>query len=89
MKLETAIDATKRNDLLMGLERECFDVVVIGAGITGCGIARETAMRGMKTLVLDAGDIASGTSGRSSKLSHCGVRYLAQGQMTVVREAAK
>jgi glycerol-3-phosphate dehydrogenase len=89
MKVETAIDATKRNARLMGLESERFDVVVIGAGITGCGIARETAMRGMRTLLLDAGDIGSGTSSRSSKLIHGGLRYLAQGQMTVVREAAR
>jgi glycerol-3-phosphate dehydrogenase len=89
MNVETAIDATKRNDLLTGLEREHFDIVVIGAGITGCGIARETAMRGMRTLVVDAGDIGSGTSSRSSKLIHGGLRYLAQGQMTVVREAAR
>ncbi len=89
MRADTAIDATKRNDLLIGLEHERFDVVVIGAGITGCGIARETAMRGMRTLLVDAGDIGSGTSSRSSKLIHGGLRYLAQGQMTVVREAAR
>ncbi|MFO7965638.1 MAG: glycerol-3-phosphate dehydrogenase/oxidase [Desulfobacterales bacterium] len=85
----TAIDATKRNDRIAHAECDHFDVAVIGAGITGCGIARETAMRGMRTLLVDADDIGSGTSSRSSKLIHGGLRYLAQGQMTVVREAAR
>jgi len=89
MDVRTAIDATQRNRLLSDLEGERFDVLIIGAGITGCGIAREAAMRGLSTLLVDAGDIASGTSGRSSKLIHGGLRYLAQGQMTVVREAAR
>jgi glycerol-3-phosphate dehydrogenase len=89
MKDKPVIDARNRNKLLEQLEYEPFDVLVIGAGITGCGIARDTAMRGLKTLLIDAGDIASGTSSRSSKLIHGGLRYLAQGQIGVVREAAR
>jgi glycerol-3-phosphate dehydrogenase len=84
-----AMDATQRDARITSLESERFDVMIIGAGITGCGIARETAMRGMTTLLVDAGDIGSGTSSRSSKLIHGGLRYLAQGQMSVVREAAR
>ena len=89
MKDHITVDATKRNNILTQLERDAFDILVIGAGITGCGIARDAAMRGMKVLLVDAGDIGSGTSSRSSKLIHGGLRYLAQGQMNVVREAAR
>ena len=89
MTQKFAIDATKRKTLLRKSGTRYFDVLVIGAGITGCGIARDTAMRGLTTLLIDAGDIGSGTSGRSSKLIHGGLRYLAQGQMNVVREAAR
>lgn len=70
------------------LEEKEFDVLVIGAGITGCGIARDAAMRGLKTALVEAKDIASGTSSRSSKLIHGGLRYLLQGQLAIVREAA-
>ena len=89
MTEKPAIDATGRSKKLAQLENESFDVLVIGAGITGCGIARDTAQRGFKTLLIDAGDISSGTSGRSSKLIHGGLRYLAQGQINVVKEAAR
>jgi glycerol-3-phosphate dehydrogenase len=70
------------------LEGNSFDVLVIGAGITGCGVARDAALRGLRVALVDAADIAAGTSSRSSKLVHGGVRYLAQGQMNIVREAA-
>jgi len=83
-----ALDFRDRGGLFRDLERETFDVLVIGAGITGCGIARDAAMRGLLTALVDAGDIGSGTSSRSSKLVHGGLRYLAQGQLKVVREAA-
>ncbi|HYB98381.1 MAG TPA: glycerol-3-phosphate dehydrogenase/oxidase [Candidatus Limnocylindrales bacterium] len=65
------------------------DVVIIGCGITGAGVAREAALRGLATVVLDKGDFASGTSSRSSKLIHGGLRYLAQGDIALVREAAR
>ena len=82
------IDATGREGHLNSLQREQFDVLVIGAGITGCGVARDAAMRGLRVALLDAKDIGAATSSRSSKLIHGGVRYLAQGQMNVVKEAA-
>jgi glycerol-3-phosphate dehydrogenase len=65
------------------------DVLVIGGGITGAGVARETALRGLSTVLVDKGDFSSGTSSRSSKLIHGGLRYLAQGDISLVREAAR
>lgn len=82
------IDATQREQSLIALRSEEFDVLVIGAGITGCGIARDAAMRGMKVALVDARDLAGATSSRSSKLIHGGIRYMAQGQVHVVKEAA-
>lgn len=64
-----------------------FDLVVIGGGINGAAAAREAALRGLSTALIDAGDFASGTSSRSSKLIHGGLRYLAQGDFKLVREA--
>jgi glycerol-3-phosphate dehydrogenase len=84
----TALNLTDRQQSFTDLEAETFDLLIIGAGITGCGIARDAAMRGLRTVLIDAGDIASGTSSRSSKLIHGGLRYLAQGQVSVVKEAA-
>ncbi len=84
----TALNLTDREKSFKDLGAETFDILIIGAGITGCGIARDAAMRGLRTVLVDAGDIASGTSSRSSKLIHGGLRYLAQGQVNVVREAA-
>ncbi|MCX7571110.1 glycerol-3-phosphate dehydrogenase/oxidase [Tumebacillus sp. DT12] len=69
------------------LEQETFDLIVIGGGITGAGIAREASLAGLKTAVLEASDFASGTSSRSTKLIHGGLRYLAQGHVRLVREA--
>jgi len=69
-------------------ERE-FDVVVVGGGITGAGVARSAAARGLSVALIEARDIASGTSSRSSKLIHGGVRYLAQGAISLVRETAR
>lgn len=88
MNRRSALNFSNRNGLFRDLEQETFDVLVIGSGITGSGIARDAAMRGLRTALVDAGDIAGGTSSRSSKLVHGGLRYLAQGQMKVVREAA-
>ena len=65
------------------------DVLVVGGGITGAGVAREAALRGLSVALVDKGDFASGTSSRSSKLIHGGIRYLAQGDVALVREAAR
>jgi glycerol-3-phosphate dehydrogenase len=70
------------------LDTQPFDLVVVGGGITGAGVARHAAQAGLRTLVLDAADFASGTSSRSTKLIHGGLRYLAMGDFALVRESA-
>lgn len=70
------------------LRREEFDLLVIGGGIVGTGIARDAAMRGLKVALVEQRDFAFGTSGRSSRLLHGGLRYLAQGRIGLVREAS-
>lgn len=64
-----------------------YDIVIIGGGATGCGAAVDAASRGYKTLLVEQFDFAKGTSSRSTKLVHGGVRYLAQGNIKLVREA--
>jgi glycerol-3-phosphate dehydrogenase len=64
-----------------------FDLAIIGGGINGAGIARDAAGRGLKVLLLEQNDLASGTSSASTKLIHGGLRYLAQGSFRLVREA--
>lgn len=64
-----------------------FDLLVIGGGITGGGVAREASLRGLATALVEANDFAAGTSSRSSRLIHGGLRYLEQGRIHLVREA--
>ncbi|AJA07755.1 glycerol-3-phosphate dehydrogenase [Sphingopyxis fribergensis] len=85
---ETALDARRRAEVFAELESRTFDLVVIGGGITGAGIARDAAMRGLAVALVEARDYASGTSSRSSKMIHGGLRYLAQGDIALVKEAA-
>jgi len=66
-----------------------FDVLVIGGGITGVGIARDAAMRGFRTALVEAQDLGSGTSSLSSRLIHGGLRYLEQGHLRLVRESTR
>jgi glycerol-3-phosphate dehydrogenase len=66
-----------------------WDVLVVGGGIVGAGVARDAAMRGLRTLLVDQADFASGTSSRSSRLLHGGMRYLAQGRIGLVHEASR
>ncbi|MDP9204014.1 MAG: glycerol-3-phosphate dehydrogenase/oxidase [Gemmatimonadota bacterium] len=68
---------------------EKFDLLVIGGGITGCGVARDAAMRGLKVALVERDDFASGTSGRSSRLVHGGIRYLEHGQIHLVYESIR
>jgi glycerol-3-phosphate dehydrogenase len=65
------------------------DLIVIGAGINGAGIARDAAMRGLRVLLLDKGDVASGTTSWSSRLIHGGLRYLEHGELGLVRESLR
>jgi glycerol-3-phosphate dehydrogenase len=85
---ESRIDSRDRARRLGSLEERHFDLIVIGGGVTGAGIARDAALRGYSVALLEARDYASGTSSRSSKMIHGGLRYLPQGQVALVREAA-
>lgn len=71
------------------LEERPLDVLVIGGGIVGSGVARDAAMRGLRTGLVEQRDFASGTSSRSSRLLHGGMRYLAQGRVGLVWEASR
>ncbi len=68
---------------------ETFDLVIIGGGCSGVGTALDAAARGLKTILLEANDFGSGTSSRSTKLIHGGVRYLRQGNISLVRESLR
>lgn len=68
---------------------QCFDFAVIGGGVNGCGIARDAAGRGANVLLLEANDLASGTSSASTKLIHGGLRYLEHYEFGLVREALR
>ncbi|MET0909126.1 MAG: glycerol-3-phosphate dehydrogenase/oxidase [Ilumatobacteraceae bacterium] len=76
-----------RTDALRRLGSERFDVLVIGGGITGAGVALDAASRGLSTALVERDDFASGTSSKSSKLVHGGLRYLQQGDVRLVYEA--
>ena len=77
-----------RSELLQQLARpHTYDIAVIGGGATGLGVALEASKRGYSVVLLESHDFAKGTSSRSTKLVHGGVRYLAQGNVSLVREA--
>ena len=80
-------DFNKRAQNLNHLEENIFDVLIIGGGINGAGIARDATSRGMKVALIEANDFASGTSSRSSKLIHGGIRYLENLEFKLVFEA--
>jgi glycerol-3-phosphate dehydrogenase len=71
------------------LESGVFDVLVIGGGITGAGVARDAAMRGLRVALVEKRDWASGTSSKSSRLVHGGIRYLERGEIGLVRESVR
>jgi len=76
-----------RADALVALAEETFDVVVVGGGVTGAGVALDAASRGFSVALVERQDYASGTSSRSSKLVHGGLRYLSSFDLGLVREA--
>jgi glycerol-3-phosphate dehydrogenase len=79
---------TPRDALLQQLTQSgVFDLAIVGGGATGLGVALDAAVRGLRVVLLESGDFAQGTSSRSTKLVHGGVRYLAQGHWGLVREA--
>lgn len=77
-----------RKDAIDRLANDRFDLLVIGGGIVGSGVVRDAAMRGLRACLIDQYDFASGTSSRSSRLLHGGLRYLEQGRVFLVREAS-
>src|SRR6478609_2800313 len=82
-----ALGPEYRAATLRRLAEEQFDILVIGAGVVGGGAALDAASRGLKVALVEARDFASGTSSRSSKLVHGGLRYLKQLELGLVREA--
>src|SRR5215207_8722774 len=75
--------------VIVALSARDWDLIVIGGGITGAGILREAARLGLKALLVERNDFASGTSSHSSKLIHGGLRYFLQGQLRMMRESLK
>jgi len=84
-----ALDARDRGAMLSRLAAERFDVLVVGGGVTGAGAALDAASRGLRVALVEARDLASGTSSRSSKLIHGGLRYLEQFDFKLVYEALR
>src|SRR3954447_14990443 len=82
-----ALGSFDREGALARLADETFDVLVVGGGITGAGVALDAAARGLRTALVERDDFAAGTSSRSSKLVHGGLRYLSQGDYRLVGQA--
>ncbi|MCL4106467.1 UNVERIFIED_CONTAM: hypothetical protein GTU68_030425 [Idotea baltica] len=79
----------KRQDIVERLNNESFDILIIGGGVTGSGIALDAASRGLKVALVEKKDFASGTSSKSTKLIHGGLRYLKQFDIGLVRETGQ
>src|ERR1051326_7329361 len=73
---------------LRSLQESPLDLLIIGGGIVGSGVARDAAMRGLRVGLVEQHDFAFGTSSRSSRLLHGGMRYLAQGRLGLVRQSS-
>ncbi len=84
-----SLNATTRAEALERLASERYDVIVVGGGVTGAGVALDAASRGLRTALVERVDLAAGTSRWSSKLVHGGVRYLAKGDVAVAWESAR
>jgi glycerol-3-phosphate dehydrogenase len=79
----------ERHEALARAEREGVDLLVIGGGINGAGVLRDAASRGLRALLVEREDFAAGTSSRSSKMIHGGIRYIAEGQLRVTRASCR
>jgi len=86
--VNTSLNAARREADLQAAQEEVADLLVIGGGVTGTGVALDAASRGLKTVLLEAHDLAFGTSRWSSKLVHGGLRYLAKGDVKLAHESA-
>lgn len=84
---DSRLNPDQHRDALKALSTEKFDVLVIGGGVTGAGAALDAASRGLRVALVESHDLAAGTSSRSSKLIHGGLRYLEQYDFRLVREA--
>ena len=78
-----------REKIIQKMQSSQYDVVIIGAGMTGAGIAREAAMRNLNVAVVDMQDFSAGTSSRSTKMAHGGIRYIAYGELDLVKSATR
>jgi glycerol-3-phosphate dehydrogenase len=87
--LRSRLGPDSRRRAIASMQEGVVDLLVVGAGATGCGTALDAASRGLSVALIDKGDIAEGTSSRSSKLVHGGLRYLQQGNVALVREALR
>jgi glycerol-3-phosphate dehydrogenase len=86
---ENLFSALERATIIKKIEATSYDLIVIGGGITGSGIALDASTRGLKVLVVEKEDFASGTSSKSTKLIHGGLRYLKQFEIALVREVGR
>ena len=84
-----SLASNNRPRLIEKISEESYDLVVIGGGITGAGIALDAVTRGLKTVLVEKKDFASGTSSKSTKLIHGGLRYLKQFEIALVREVGR
>ena len=84
-----SLASANRDNLVQRTKEEPYELVVIGGGITGAGIALDATTRGLKTVLLEKGDFASGTSSKSTKLVHGGLRYLKQLEFGLVHEVGR
>ena len=83
------LDPRQRGEALRRMSEEIFDIIVVGGGVTGCGTALDAATRGLSVALVEMRDYAAGTSSRSGKLIHGGLRYLEQFEFSLVREALR
>ncbi len=87
--MSSSLSPRSRADAITAMTSEPLDLLVVGAGATGTGTALDAAARGLSVALIDKGDIAGGTSSRSSQLVHGGLRYLQQGNVALVRESLR
>ena len=89
MSEKNSLSTFHRNNTIDNLSATRFDLLIIGGGITGAGIALDAASRGMKVALVEKNDFASGTSSKSTKLIHGGLRYLKQFEFGLVKEVGQ